>query len=249
MHRMTGAAGAAAGAGHIYGVFLRVLRQAQIMRAFQYLALIFVAANAEPVLPGLLVEQELLVRCIMCSVAGKADQLALNAQHDFLAAAPGFRYLHRAVGPDIDRMSIPVGIRVVRLFRFFRMADFAQYRLGMGVAHRKNKPFVGCTAMGHVAGFADNFIGLVRSETASGFDNGLRGMINRYVQRVVALGSPPRFFVWQRMQKEEFMLGSRLKVVTSDSPAVSPACGVWQVEHSSAPLSLKREIGRYRHAV
>ncbi len=142
MHRMTGTARAAAGAGNIYGIFLRVLRQAQIMRAFQHLALIFVAANAKPVLTGLLVEQELLVRCIMRSMAGKADQVPLNAQHDFLAAAPCFRYLNRAVRPYIDRMSIPVGVGVVWLFRFFCVADLAQYQLGAGVTHRKDKAFV-----------------------------------------------------------------------------------------------------------
>ena len=104
MHGMTGAAGAAAAAGQVGWIFLRMLGQTQIMRAFQGLALIPVTTDAQAVIPCLLVEQELLVSCIMGPVAGVTDQLALNAQHNFLAAAPRFRYLHCAVRPDINGM-------------------------------------------------------------------------------------------------------------------------------------------------
>jgi len=86
------------------------------------------AAHAEPVIPGLLIEQKFPVCGIMSSVAGKTNQVALNAQHDFLTAAPGFRYRHCAVGPYVDWVREPFGVGVIGLFRLFCVTDFTQYR-------------------------------------------------------------------------------------------------------------------------
>ena len=226
-----------------------MLRQAKIMSALKHLALTFVAANAQPVIPGLLVEQKILVRRIMRSVAGKAYQITLNAQHDFLAAAPRFRYLHRTVWPYVDRMSVPVGFGVVWLFRFFRMADFAQYQLGTGVPHRKNEAFVTGPAMSHVAGFADHFVRLVCTETASRLDNGFRGMINRYVQRVVALGRAAQIFCVAAYAEGGVYVGlaleGRNERLAGSNPSMRRVAGGTQ----QRALIAQREIGRNRHAV
>ena len=171
-----------------------MLGKAQIMGAFQSLALIFMAAYAQATFIRLFIEQKFLICCIMDFMACKTNQIALNAQDNLLAAAPRFRYLHGASRPDINGVGISPEIRLTGFFGLFRMADLTQYQTGAGIAHRQQEAFIACSAMSHVTCLTDDFVGLFSAEPATGFYNVLRWMFNCHIERMVTLGGSTRIF-------------------------------------------------------
>jgi hypothetical protein len=104
---------------------------------------------------------------LMGLVAGSADKLSPSPDNDLFSIGPGRRYLHALSRPYINRMRTRFAGCFARPYRIFGMTGLTQHGHGLYILNRKHQTFVVYTAMGPVACFTDDLVGLFCAEFAT----------------------------------------------------------------------------------